>query len=55
VRSLRGVGHGGIRRLSKIAVSDRVRLEGLTQFRFSSRRACLQTIGTTGTWRIGYA
>jgi hypothetical protein len=48
VRSLRGVGHGGIRRLSKIAVSDGVRLEGLTQFRFSSRRACLQTIGTTG-------
>jgi hypothetical protein len=35
-------------RLSKIAVSDRVRLQGLTQFRLSSRRACLQTIGTTG-------
>jgi hypothetical protein len=45
---LRGFGDGGIRRLNKIAVSDRVRLEGLTQFRFSSRVVCLQTIGTTG-------
>ena len=35
-------------RLNQIAVSDRTRLEGLTQFGFSSRRACLQTIGTTG-------
>src|SRR4051812_8561995 len=35
-------------RLNQIAVSDRATLEGLTQFVFSSRRACLQTIGTTG-------
>src|SRR3954468_3958172 len=35
-------------RLNQIAVSDRATLEGLTQFGFSSRRACLQTIGTTG-------
>ena len=45
---LRALGDDGIRRLNKIAVSDRVRLEGLTQFRFSSRGVCLQTIGTTG-------
>jgi hypothetical protein len=45
---LRAIGDDGIRRLNKIAVSDRVRLEGLTQFRFSSRGVCLQTIGTTG-------
>src|SRR3954447_612120 len=35
-------------RLTQIAVSDRATLEGLTQFGFSSRRAYLQTIGTTG-------
>ena len=35
-------------RLNQIAVSDRATLEGLTQFGFSSRRAYLQTIGTTG-------
>jgi hypothetical protein len=35
-------------RLNQIAVSNRARFEGLTQFGFSSRRACLQTIGTTG-------
>src|SRR4051812_21200501 len=35
-------------RLNQIAVSDRATLERLTQFGFSSRRAYLQTIGTTG-------
>ena len=36
------------RRLNQIAVSDPARLEGLTQFPFSSRHAHQQTIGTTG-------
>jgi hypothetical protein len=43
---LRILNSGGC--LNKMAVSDPARLEGLTQFRFSSRRACLQTIGPTG-------
>jgi hypothetical protein len=34
--------------LKQIAVSDRMTLEGLTQFLFQSPRACQQTIATRG-------
>jgi hypothetical protein len=47
--SVRGFeGHVTDRYLDDPTVSDRTTLEGLTQFPFSSRGVCLQTIGTTG-------